>query len=117
MKERLQRFTQRGIELRERFSRGMIIRSLIIFILSLIFYMSTSNYYLEAIFGLGMIISGAIVGLFILIFLIFFFLERMLKNKKEEKKTTKKVVKKTVKKKATTKKVVKKKKTTSKKKK
>ena len=113
MKEGLQRFTKKGIELRERFSKGMIIRSLVVFLLSLVLFNTTSNYYIELLSGLGLIIAGAIVGLFILVFLIFYFLERKMEpvpEAKPKKKITKKKVttKKKVVKKATKKKVAKK---------
>jgi len=116
MKERLQRFTEKGILLRERFSKGIIIKSLIAFILSLVIFYTASNDILYALSGLGLIVSGSIIGLFVLIFLIFFFLERSLKNQAPQKKVAKKTTKKTVKKKST-KKTVSKKKTTAKKKK
>ena len=100
------RWTEKAIELRERFSKKNIIQFIIVFAISLILFEITTNYYLEAIFGFIMIISGAIIVLFIIVYLIFLFLDRMNKNKektmpkkvrpskKPAKKTTKKVVKK-----------------------
>jgi uncharacterized membrane protein len=114
MGDRLRRWNQRAIDMREKLSTRMIVRSLIVFIVSLILFYSTQNEFLEALFGFVMIISGAIVVLFIIVFLIFFFLERMNKTKggkvRKSGSQAKKVVKKKVaKKKVAVKKVVKKK--------
>lgn len=120
------RFSKKAIDLRERFSSGIILRSVIIFVLSMLIYLFTNTYPITALAGFVGIISGTIIMLFTIIFLIFYFLERMkysksnlnIKRKVAKKKVSvkKKVItKKTVKKKAPAKKKVVKKKTTIKK--
>lgn len=105
------RWTERAIQVREQFSKKILIRFLIIFALSTALFFSTQNEYLEAVFGLIMIISGAILILFVMVLLILIILKGI-KNQKEKKlqsiKTSSKPVKKATTKK-TTKKVAKKK--------
>jgi predicted ferric reductase len=113
MGERLKRWNERAISLREKFSARMVVRMLVMFLVSLILYYATDNYFLEAFFGFLMIVFGSVVLLFVIVYLIFIFLGRMLKysDKKTIRKASKKklvekkvVRKKTVKKKSTLKK-------------
>lgn len=107
------RWTERAIQLREQFSKNTIMRFLIIFVLSTVLFFSTQNEYLEAVFGLIMIISGSILILFVVILLILLILEkiRLRKEQSSQKKETPKKTstKKAVKKKTTAKKTTKKK--------
>lgn len=112
----MKRWTQRAINLRERFSKKTIITSLIIFAVSIIIYNATNNEMWDALSGFAMIISGAIFVLFLISLFILWTLERMTKNK-ESQIVKKAPAKKIVKKKVTKKKVTTKKKTTSKKRK
>jgi len=120
MVKKIDGFTERGIMLREKFSVTMMIKLGISFVLSLILYYATGNEVLSALFGFLMIITGTLILLFLLIYLIFFFVKRMDNNtnisnskivakKKVAKKTIKKKPVKKVTKKRATKKVVKKK--------
>jgi hypothetical protein len=119
------RWTERAIDIRERFSKKVLIYSAIVFLLSIIIYNATNLYVWDGLAGLAMIISGSIFALFIITLFILWVLERMEQNKIKKmpakkivtKTTKKKVVKKKVAKKAPAKKKVTKKKTNSKKKK
>lgn len=112
MVKKIDGFTAQGIALREKFSLSMILKLSITFVLSLIMFYATNNEILEALFGLSMIISGAIIVLFLLIFLIFYFIEKMDSGAPLKKMPIKKKIirKKAVKKKIVKKKIIKKRK-------
>jgi len=109
MVRKIDGFTKKGIHLREKFSISMVIKLAITFVLSLILFYATNNEFLEAFFGFVMIISGAIILLFLIIYLIFYFIERIDSGAPIKKIVKKKVVKKRVVKKKVVKKRVKKK--------
>lgn len=53
-----------------------LLYSFVVFIISLVLYLVTSQEVLESVFGFVMIISGALVILFLIIELIFYFLKK-----------------------------------------
>lgn len=97
-------FSKKAIDLRERLSSRIILRTAIVFILSMLLYLFTDTYPITALAGFVAIISGAIMILFVIIFLIFFFLERM-KYSKGESVKKRIVAKKTVRERTVKKKV------------
>ena len=91
----MKRWTQKAIELRERFSKRVLLYSVIIFLISLVIYNATNNDMWTALGGLGMILFGSIFALFVISLFILWVLQRMEKNKPLSKvKPIKKVVKK-----------------------
>ncbi|MDA3837274.1 MAG: hypothetical protein PF542_06660 [Nanoarchaeota archaeon] len=91
----MKKWTEKTIELKEKFSRKAIITSIIGLLLSLVLYNATNNVVWDAISGLGIIVFGARLAIFIIVYFILFLVERMSKNKKPiKKKVSKKITKK-----------------------
>lgn len=107
------KWTAKTFSLKEKTSKQTMLYSLIIFAISLIIFNATSNPMWTGLSGFFMIISGAVVVLFILIYFILKVMEG-LKNRKEPNRVQ--VIKKASKKSITKKRTPAKKKVVSKKK-
>jgi putative flippase GtrA len=81
MKKRDLTFTKKGITLRERFSKKMLLFSALILGVSSLLFFSTSVTLIQAISGLVMVFSLSLILLFIITFLVFFILDKTRKKK------------------------------------
>lgn len=99
-------WTNRAIKIKEKLSKKVMMYSLIVFVLSILIFNVANSETILIISGFALIISGAIIALFIVVYFILKLIESINKNK--EKKLIKKTIESTKKKKPVKKKIIKK---------